>query len=219
MWSQIRPAISMLVIWTVITGIAYPALVTAIAQGLFSDQANGSLIFKGEKALGSALIGQSFNDPKYFWGRPSATTPVAYNGAASQGSNLGPSNPALMQAVAARVENLRQADPDNRLPVPVDLVTSSASGLDPHISPAAAEYQVNRVAKIRNVAVEKVRELVSRHTEARQFGILGEARVQVLQLNLALDELGACPRIAIVPRARLIETDFSIAFAANSCSI
>ncbi|MGH8555938.1 MAG: potassium-transporting ATPase subunit KdpC [Methylococcales bacterium] len=189
MWNHLKPAVSMLVIWTVITGIAYPALVTGIAQTVFPVQANGSLIFKGDQPLGSALIGQSFSDPKYFWGRPSATAPVPYNAGASSGSNLGPTNPVLIDAVAARVKVLRESDPGNHSPIPVDLVTASGSGLDPHISPAAAEYQAPRVAKARNLAIEKVRELVSRYTESRQFKIFGEARVHVLHLNLSLDEI------------------------------
>lgn len=189
MWNHLKPAVSMLVIWTVITGIAYPALVTGIAQTVFPVQANGSLIFKGDQPLGSALIGQSFSDPKYFWGRPSATAPVPYNAGASSGSNLGPINPSLVDAVAARVKVLRSADPGNQSPVPVDLITASGSGLDPHISPAAAEYQANRVAKARGLRPETVRELIAGHTEPRQFIILGEPRVNVLYLNLALDEI------------------------------
>jgi K+-transporting ATPase ATPase C chain len=150
-------------------------------------KANGSLIVKDGKPVGSSLIGQSFSDPKYFWSRPSATGPTPYNASASSGSNLGPTNPALIDAVKARVQALRDADPGNRQPVPVDLVTASASGLDPHISPAAAEYQLARVARVRNLNPVAVRKLVAEHTEGRQFGILGEPRVNVLELNLALD--------------------------------
>jgi K+-transporting ATPase ATPase C chain len=180
-------AIRALIVFTVITGVAYPLVVTGIAQVAFKDQANGSLIEKGGKVLGSRLIGQPFSDPKYFWSRPSATSPMPYNGAASSGSNQGPTNPALKEAVEGRVKALREADPANTKPVPVDLVTASSSGLDPHISPAAADYQVERVAKARNIDPGKVRELVAAHKEGRQLGILGEPRVNVLTLNLALD--------------------------------
>jgi K+-transporting ATPase ATPase C chain len=162
-------------------------IVTGIAQGLMPQQANGSMIEKDGKVVGSELIGQNFSDPKYFWGRPSATGPTPYNAAASSGSNQGPTNPALIDAVKARVKALRDADPGNTAPVPVDLVTASASGLDPHISPAAGEYQVQRVAKVRGMNAGKVRQLVEHYTEGRQFGILGEPRVNVLRLNLALD--------------------------------
>jgi K+-transporting ATPase ATPase C chain len=180
-------AIRALIVFTVITGVAYPLVVTGIAQVAFKDQANGSLIEKDGKVLGSRLIGQPFSDPKYFWSRPSATSPMPYNGAASSGSNQGPTNPALKEAVEGRVKALREADPANTKPVPVDLVTASSSGLDPHISPAAADYQVERVAKARNIDPGKVRELVAAHKEGRQLGILGEPRVNVLTLNLALD--------------------------------
>jgi K+-transporting ATPase ATPase C chain len=180
-------SIRALIVFTVITGIAYPLVVTGIAQVAFKDQANGSLIEKDGKVLGSRLIGQPFSDPKYFWSRPSATSPMPYNGASSSGSNQGPTNPALKEAIEGRVKALREADRGNTKPVPVDLVTASSSGLDPHISPAAAEYQVERVARARNIDPAKVRELVARHTEARQLGILGEPRVNVLTLNLALD--------------------------------
>ncbi|MCI0732891.1 MAG: potassium-transporting ATPase subunit KdpC [Methylococcaceae bacterium] len=179
----------MLMIWTFITGVVYPLVITGIAQWLFPDQANGSLIVKDGKPVGSALIGQSFSSPRYFRSRPSATGGMPYNAAASGGSNLGPTNPALIAAVAARIESLREADPGNRSPVPIDLVTASGSGLDPHISPAAAEYQVNRVAQARSLTTQVVRELVSRHTESRQLELLGEPRVNVLRLNLALDEI------------------------------
>lgn len=180
-------SIRALIVFTVITGVAYPLIVTGIAQVAFNDQANGSLIEKDGKVLGSRLIGQPFSDPKYFWSRLSATSPMPYNGAASSGSNLGPTNPALKEAVAGRVKALREAGADAQKAVPVDLVTASGSGLDPHISPAAAEYQIPRVAKVRNLPEEKVRELVRSHIEGRQLGFLGEPRVNVLTLNLALD--------------------------------
>jgi K+-transporting ATPase ATPase C chain len=180
-------ALRALLVFTVITGVAYPLLVTAIAQLAFPSEANGSLIRDGEKVMGSRLIGQSFSDPKYFWSRPSATSPMPYNGAASSGSNLGPLNPALKEAVEGRVKALRDAGGDAAKPVPVDLITASGSGLDSHISPAAAAYQVARVAKVRGLREEKVSDLIARHTEGRQFGVLGEPRVNVLELNLALD--------------------------------
>ncbi len=185
--SHVRAALVSLAVLTLVTGIVYPVVVTAIAQLVFPHQANGSLIVKDGKVVGAALIGQPFDDPKYFWGRPSATSPFGYNAASSSGSNLSPTNPTLVKSVQERVDALRAADPDNRAPVPVDLVTASGSGLDPHISPAAALYQVNRVAKARKVDPASVRELVERHTEGRQFGFLGEPRVNVLALNLALD--------------------------------
>ena len=187
MLAHLRPAIVSLILLSVVTGLAYPALVTVIAQVVFPYQANGSLIVEDGKTVGSALIGQPFDDPKYFWSRPSATSPFGYNAGASSGSNLGPTNPALIEAVKGRVDALRAADPGNTAPVPVDLVTSSGSGLDPHISPAAALYQVGRVAKARKLEPDAVRQLVERHTEGRQLGLLGEPRVNVLQLNLALD--------------------------------
>jgi K+-transporting ATPase ATPase C chain len=187
MRAQLRPAIVLLVLLSAVTGLAYPAIVTAIAQVVFPHQANGSLIIKDGKAVGSVLIGQPFDDPKYFWGRPSATSPFAYNAGASSGSNLGPTNPALTKSVQERVDALRAADPGNTERVPVDLVTASASGLDPHISPAAALYQIGRVAKARKLDEAVVRRMVEQHTEGRQFGFLGEPRVNVLALNLALD--------------------------------
>lgn len=186
---ELRPALVMLILMTVITGALYPLAVTGLGQLLFADKANGSLIGKDGKAVGSELIGQAFSDPKYFWGRPSATGPYPNNASASSGSNQGPLNPALKEAVEGRIKALREADPGNTAAVPVDLVTASASGLDPHISPAAAEYQVARVASARGVDAQKVRAMVARYTEDRQFGFLGESRVNVLQLNLALDAL------------------------------
>ena len=175
--------------FTVITGIIYPLVVTGIAQTFFHHQANGSLIETDGKSIGSELIGQPFSDPKYFWGRLSATSPFPYNADSSAGSNYGPTNPALKQAVQARIDTLKVVDPDNDQPIPVDLVTYSASGLDPDISVAAAKYQVSRVARYRGLSVEQVSALVSHFTEGRQFGILGEPRVNVLQLNQSLDEL------------------------------
>jgi K+-transporting ATPase ATPase C chain len=185
--NHLRPALVSLVFLSLITGVAYPLVVTAIAKVAFPHQAGGSLIVKDGKVVGSRLIGQPFDDPKYFWGRPSATSPHPYNAGASSGSNQGPTNPALTKAVQERVDALRAADPGNDAPVPVDLVTASGSGLDPHISPAAALYQVRRVAKARNLDEAKVRQLVATHTEGRQLGFLGEPRVNVLALNIALD--------------------------------
>jgi K+-transporting ATPase ATPase C chain len=189
MLKELRVAFIMLVVMTILTGLVYPVIVTGIAQGVFSSKASGSLIERDGKAIGSELIGQPFGDPKYFWSRPSATSPYPYNASASGGSNQGPLNPALAEAVEGRIKALHEADPDNKAPVPVDLVTASASGLDPHISPAAADYQVGRVAKARGLAPEKVRALVAEQTEERQLGFLGEPRVNVLKLNLALDAL------------------------------
>lgn len=189
MKDQIRPALTMLLLLTVLTGLVYPLAVTGLAQLLFPDQANGSLIVREGRVIGSRLIGQFFDKPEYFWSRPSATAPFPYNAAASGGSNLGPTNPVLIEAVNARVAALRAADPGNDLPIPVDLVTASGSGLDPHISPAAAQYQAKRVARARSLDESTVQTLVAQHTEGRQFGLLGERRVNVLQLNLALDAL------------------------------
>ena len=187
MFAHVRAAIVSLVLLSAVTGIAYPAVVTIIAQVVFPHQANGSLIVKDGKVVGSELIGQPFDDPKYFWGRPSATSPFGYNAGSSSGPNQSPTNPDLIKAVQARVDALRAADPANTAPVPVDLVTASGSGLDPHISPAAALYQVQRVAKARKMDAGAVRQLVEQHTEGRTFGVLGERRVNVLALNLALD--------------------------------
>jgi K+-transporting ATPase ATPase C chain len=189
MWRQLRIALISLGLLTVITGIIYPLVVTGIAQVFFHHQANGSLIEANGKSLGSELIGQPFSDPRYFWGRLSATVAFPYDAASSSGSNYGPTNPALQEAIQARIDALKAVDPDNNEPIPVDLVTFSASGLDPDISIAAANYQVPRVARYRGLSEEQVYALVSRFTEGRQFGILGEPRVNVLQLNLALDEL------------------------------
>jgi potassium-transporting ATPase KdpC subunit len=189
MIKELKPAFLMLLLLTLLTGVVYPLVVTGISQVAFPTRANGSLIMRADQAVGSALIGQPFSGPKYFWSRPSATSPYPYNGAASSGSNQGPTNPALTDAVAARIKALREADPDNKVNVPVDLVTASASGLDPHISPAAAEYQVNRVARVRKLDPSKVRALVAENTEGRQLGVLGEPGVNVLRLNLALDAL------------------------------
>ena len=185
--SQLRPALSLFLVLTVVTGLAYPAAVTGLARALFPAQAAGSLIEHEGRVVGSTLVGQNFTDPGHFWGRHSATAPYPYNGAASGGANQGPLNPALIDAVKARIAALRAADPSNDAPFPVDLVTASGSGLDPHISPAAAEYQVERVARARRLDPGVVRELVARHRSEAQFGLFGDARVNVLTLNLALD--------------------------------
>lgn len=190
---HIRPCLVLFALLTLLTGVAYPALITAIAQTVFHHEANGSLIMHDGKSVGSELIGQTFDESHYFWGRPSATGPIGYNGAASSGSNLGPTNPVLLDAVKSRVEAIRAAHPDQTKSVPVDLVTASASGLDPHISPAAADYQVGRVAKARGVGEEEVRKLIASNTEGRTFGMLGEPRINVLRLNLALDKVGIKP--------------------------
>jgi K+-transporting ATPase ATPase C chain len=189
MYALFRPALMVLLVLTLLTGILYPLAVTGISQLFFPSQANGSLVFRNQQPIGSALIGQSFDDPKYFWGRLSATGTIPYNAAASSGSNLGPSNPALLEAVRARVDALKKADPINDQPIPVDLVTASASGLDPHISIAAAYYQAGRVARMRGISEEQVLSLVKQYTEPVQMGVLGEPRVNVLLLNIALDGL------------------------------
>ncbi|MBN8924616.1 MAG: potassium-transporting ATPase subunit C [Rhodanobacter sp. 68-29] len=190
-FALVRPALSLLILLTVVTGVAYPLAVTGLAQALFPRQANGSLVLRDGQPVGSNLIGQSFSDAKYFWGRPSATAPMPDNGTASGGSNLGPSNPALTDAARQRIAALHAADPGNTQPVPVDLVSASGSGLDPEISPAAADYQLDRVARSRGLSPQRVRELVAANTAGRQFGLLGEPRVNVLLLNLALDRIVA----------------------------
>jgi K+-transporting ATPase ATPase C chain len=185
----LRQAIACIVVFTVVTGVIYPLIVTGVAQLVFPRQANGSLLIDNGKTVGSSLIGQSFSSPKYFWARPSATSPIPYNAANSSGSNLGPLNPALAENVKARITQLKAADAASKPLVPVDLVTASGSGLDPDISPASAEYQVSRVAKTRNIDESEVRKLIAEYTLNRQLGILGEPRVNVLGLNLALDNL------------------------------
>ena len=187
--ASLRPAAVLFVLLSVLTGVLYPLLVTLIAQTLWARQATGSILMQHGRVVGSALIGQNFSDPMYFWSRPSATSPQPYNGLSSGGSNLGPLNPALTDAVKARLAALRQADPGNTAPVPVDLVTASASGLDPHISVAAANFQALRVARARGLAPARVQALIAAHTEGRLLGVLGEPRVNVLELNLALDAL------------------------------
>ena len=186
-FSEIVPSLRMLAALTVVTGLAYPLVITGIAQVAFPTAANGSLIVVSGKTLGSRLIGQPFDDAKYFWSRPSATSPQPYNGASSGASNRGARNPALADAVRDRIKALRDADPENKAPVPIDLVTASGSGLDPNISVAAADYQIGRVAKARGLPEQQVRALVAENTEGRTLGILGEPRVNVLELNLALD--------------------------------
>ncbi len=187
MFAELLPSLRMLVVLSVLTGLVYPLAVTGISQIAFPRAANGSLVVLNGKSVGSDLIGQAFDDPKYFWSRPSATSPQPYDAGASSGSNLGPRNPALADAVIARIKALRDADPGNTSDVPVDLVTASGSGLDPHISVAAAEYQLARVARVRGLPTERVRELVAQATDGRTFGVLGEPRVNVLRLNLGLD--------------------------------
>ncbi len=187
MRTLIRPAISLFLLLSALIGLLYPAVVTGVAQTVFPAAANGSLIVKDGKPIGSELIGQNFTAPKYFWGRPSATAPMPYNAAASSGSNLGPLNPALVDAATDRAAALRAADPDNTRPIPVELLTASASGLDPHISPAAAEFQAERIARARQIDTQRVRQLVAQHTVGRELGMLGEPRVNVLKLNLELD--------------------------------
>lgn len=188
MFALLRQAVLVFLGLMVVTGVAYPVVMTLVAQVVFPHQANGSLIERDGKVVGSELIGQQFDDPKYFWSRPSATGPTPYNAAASTGSNLGPTNPAQLDAVRGRVDGLHKASADQTGPIPIDLATASGSGLDPHISPAAAEYQVARVAKARGVSVETIRSLVAQHTAGRQLGVLGEPRVNVLELNLAMDK-------------------------------
>lgn len=188
-----RPALVLLVLLSAVTGLLYPAAVTGAAQALFPWQAQGSLVERGGRTVGSALVGQPFSDPGHFWSRPSATAPQPYNASASGGSNQGPLNPALTDAVTARVQALRAADPGNSRPVPADLVTASASGLDPHLTPAAALYQAPRVARVRGLPEATVQALVQQHTEAPLWGLLGEPRVNVLALNLALDAGSARP--------------------------
>ncbi len=189
----LRPALTILGLMTLITGILYPLLITGLAQGIFPRQANGSLIVREGHPVGSELIGQPFSDPRYFWGRPSDTSPFPYNAASSTGSNLGPTNPALLEAVKARIAALRTADPGNRLPIPADLGTASGSGLDPHISVEAALYQVGRIARARGLSEEQVQKLVVQNTAGRQLGVLGQPRVNVLELNLELDALQHTP--------------------------
>lgn len=189
MKTLLRPAVSLFVLLTAVTGIVYPLAITGLAKVALPDAAAGSLIVKDGKAVGSRLIGQNFTDPKYFWGRPSATGPMPYNASASSGSNQGPLNPALVDAVKGRIEGLKAADPDNKLPIPADLVSASASGLDPHISLEAAAYQVTRVAGQRHLVPADIKVLINQHTEGRQWGLFGEPRVNVLQLNIALDSL------------------------------
>lgn len=189
MKTLLRPAASLFIALSLITGLLYPLVITGLGSWLFPRQAAGSLVYRDGVAVGSTLIGQNFSDAGHFWGRLSATSPQPNNGMASGGSNLGPENPALLDAVKGRIDALHQADPGNALPIPVDLVTASASGLDPDISPAAARYQVARVARARALAVERIRELVEANTIGRQWGVLGEPRINVLQLNLALESL------------------------------
>ena len=190
MIKHLKPALILFLALSVLTGVVYPFVVTVLAQAIFPEKAEGSLLTDGKgKIIGSELIGQSFSEARYFWGRPSATSPNAYNAAASSGSNLGTNNPALVDAVKARIEALKAVDPENKMPVPVDLITASGSGLDPHVSIAAANYQLNRVAKVRHIQPTKLQALIDENTESRQFGFLGEPRVNVLKLNLALDAL------------------------------
>ena len=191
MSSLIRPAIVLFLVMTAVTGIAYPLVVTGIAQLVFPDQAGGSLVMKGGKAVGSRLIGQNFSDPKYFWSRPSATSPQPYNGTGSTASNLGPLNPALTDGIKKNIDALHAADPSNTGPVPVDLVTASGSGLDPELSLAGARYQVARVAQVRGLSQAAVQRLVDSHARGKWLGLLGEPRVNVLELNLALEDLAA----------------------------
>ncbi len=188
---QLRPALTVFAMLSLVTGLAYPLAMTGLSQLLFPAEANGSLIVKDGKAMGSSLIGQNFSNPNYFWGRPSATSPMPYNAANSGGSNLGPTNPATLDAVKARIAALKAAGPVPEGPVPADLVQASSSGLDPEITPAAALYQVPRIAKVRNIPVEKIKELIDANTLGHQWGVLGQSRVNVLKLNLALDNYKA----------------------------
>lgn len=191
MFAQVKTSVLMLLAFSLLTGVVYPLAITGVAQFAFPHQANGSLIRSGDQVVGSELIGQAFDDPRYFWGRPSATTPMPYNAGSSSGSNLAVSNPAQLDAIKSRIEKLRAADPGNTAPIPIDLVSASGSGLDPHISVAAANYQAARVARARNLSTETVRSLIPLCTEPRQLGLLGEPRVNVLQLNLKLDDMPA----------------------------
>ncbi len=192
---SLRTSIISILLFTVLTGLVYPFVITGIAQLFFPRKANGSMLTKDRKAIGSELIGQPFSSPKYFWSRPSATSPFAYNAGASSGSNFGPLNPALLEATGKRMKNLKDADPQNVKPVPVDLVTASGSGLDPHISVAAALYQIPRVARSRHMSEGKVQSLVDQYSESRQLGFLGEPRVNVLKLNIALDGLDSTSKV------------------------
>jgi K+-transporting ATPase ATPase C chain len=189
MRTYFRPAITLFLLFTLLTGAIYPVAITVLAQTIFPHRANGSILEPNGQAIGSELIGQQFDDPRYFWGRPSATEKVPYDAALSSGSNLGPTNDDLLNKIKERVEAIRQAHPDLTGPIPADLVTASASGLDPHISPAAAQFQVTRVAKVRSMSKDRIQELINANTEGREFGVLGEPRVNVLRLNLALDQL------------------------------
>jgi potassium-transporting ATPase KdpC subunit len=189
MKSHLRIGLTLFFLFTVLTGVIYPLVVTAISQIAFRHQANGSVVEQNGQPVGSELIGQQFDDPRYFWGRLSATEKAPYNAASSSGSNLGPTNEDLLKKIKERIETIRQAHPDQDGAIPIDLVTASASGLDPHISPAAVEYQIARVAKARGLTEDSVRQLVTSHTEGRTLGLLGEPRVNVLELNLALDNL------------------------------
>ena len=191
MRSLMRPAVVLFLFFTILTGLLYPLVITGIAQAAFGPAASGSIVSRDGKPIGSSLIGQNFSDPKYFWGRPSATSPQPYAGTASSGSNLGPLNPALIDGIKGRIQALRQADPDNNAPIPVDLITASASGLDPEESLAAAFFQAPRVARVRRLDPQAVRALVDAHAQGRVLGLLGEPRVNVLALNLALDDLAS----------------------------
>ena len=187
MWTQLRTALLVFLLFTLLTGLVYPLAITVVSHGLFTDQCKGSLIKQNGMVAGSALIGQPFDDPKYFWGRPSATSPTPYNAASSSGSNLSVGNPTQLELIEIRSKKLRDADPENRQAIPVDLLTSSASGLDPHITPAAAHYQCERIARVRKTDPYRLHQLVDLHIDSRQFGLLGQQRVNVLKLNLALD--------------------------------